>query len=184
MPAEVSVAAVPWHREPWARFALAFGILVSLFEVLYHGVVLDSDAFGLFVRGLAHATAAVLDPFYERVSVLHARVATNKFVVTVDDGCDGLQVCTLLSAAVLAFPSTWSQKLVGIVAGNIWLQGWNVVRIATLVVVGGIEREWFHPTHVYIWPTLLIALCLATWMAWARWTMRDDEPHEPDQAGA
>jgi exosortase H (IPTLxxWG-CTERM-specific) len=177
------VEAPPWYREPWARFAIGFGLLVSILEVVYHGVVLDSDAFNLFVKGLARATATVLDPFYERVSVLHARVATNKFVVTVDDGCDGLQVCTLLTSAVLAFPATWRQKVVGVVIGNLWLQTWNVVRIATLVVIGGIERSWFHPTHVYIWPTLLIALCLATWMAWARWTMSDDEPLERAEAG-
>jgi len=182
-PPEDDSAALPWYREPWAQFAIGFGLLISLFEFLYHGVVLDTDLFAQFVRGLAQATGAVLEPFYERVSVTHARVATNKFVVTVDDGCDGLQVGTLLTAAVLSFPATWRQKLVGVVIGNIWLQVWNVTRIATLVVVGGIERSWFHPTHVYIWPTLLIAICLGTWMAWARWTMHDDEfRHESDAA--
>ncbi len=169
---------LPWHRQPWARFAIGFSIMVSVFELAYQGLILESDLFASFVRGLAQATGAVLEPFYERVTVKHARVSTNHFVVTVDDGCDGLQVCTLLSAAVLAFPSTWKQKFVGIVVGNLWLQSWNVVRIATLVIVGGIERTWFHPTHVYIWPTLLIALCLVTWMAWARWTMRDDDALE------
>ena len=174
---------VAWYREPWARFAIGFGLLIAVFELLYHGIVLESDAFFGFVRLLARATGALLEPFYERVTVTHARVATNKFVVTVDDGCDGLQVGTLLTAAVLAFPATWRQKLAGIVLGNIWLQVWNVIRISTLVVVGGIEREWFDPTHVYIWPTLLIGICLATWMAWARWTIDDEEPRDgTDQA--
>lgn len=173
---------IPWYRQPWIRFAVSFGVLVSGLEVLYHGVALESDAFNAFVKALARATGSVLEPFYERVNVLHARVATNKFVVTVDDGCDGLQVCTLLTAAIVAFPSTWKQKLVGVIAGNLWLQLWNVVRIATLVVVGGFDRDWFHPTHVYIWPTLLIAICLGTWLAWANWTLRDDERPGPDKA--
>jgi exosortase H (IPTLxxWG-CTERM-specific) len=176
--------ALPWYREPWARFAVGFSVAVSLFEVAYYGLVLESEAFELFMRALAQATGAVLEPFYDRVSVVHARVSTNRFVVNVDDGCDGLQVGTLLTSAVLAFPSTWRQKLIGVVAGNLWLQAWNVVRIATLVAVGGIQRTWFHPTHVYIWPTLLIALCLATWLAWARWTIRNDEPLQRADAGA
>ena len=170
----------PFYRQPWARFAIGFSVIVMLSEVLYQGVILESDLFQSFVRGLAEASAAILTPFYEKVSVLSARVATNKFVVTVDKGCDGLQVCTLLTSAILAVPSTWKQKWVGIIVGNLWLQTWNVIRIASLVVVGGIDRDWFHPTHVYIWPTLLIALCLATWVAWARWTMPDDT--EPDRA--
>lgn len=174
----------PWYRESWARFAVGFSLSVTIFEVAYYGVVLESDAFGSFMRVLAEATGALLEPFYERVSVVNSRVATNKFVVNVDQGCDGLQVGTLLTAAVLAFPSTWRQKLVGVIAGNLWLQSWNVVRIATLVAVGGIERSWFYPTHEYIWPTLLIALCLATWMWWARWTLSNHEPLRPADTAA
>ena len=176
-PAEnpLAEAEPPLHRQPWIRFAVAFSVIVTTLELLYHGIALESMAFYTFLSGLAQATGFVLEPFYERVSVTGARVSTNQFVVTVDYGCDGLQVCTLLTSAVLAFPSTWKQKFIGIVAGNLWLQCWNVLRIVTLVVIGGIERSWFHPTHVYIWPTILIALCLATWMTWARWTMPDDD---------
>ena len=176
-------AAAPWYRQPWLHFSVGFGVLVTALEVVYHGFILESDAFLHLTRGLAQATGALLEPFYEHVNVLHARVATNKFVVTVDDGCDGLQVCTLLTAAVIAFPSTWRQKLVGVILGNLWLQFWNVLRITTLVVIGGIDRDWFHPTHVYIWPTLLIAICLSTWLAWANWTMRDDDLDEQLESG-
>jgi len=174
-PADSAGDALPWYRESWVGFAAGFSICVTVFEVAYYGVVLDSDAFQVFMKALAQATGAVLEPFYERVSVVSSRVATNKFVVNVDEGCDGLQVGTLLTAAILAFPSTWRQKLIGVIAGNLWLQSWNVIRIATLVAIGGIERSWFYPTHEYIWPTLLIALCLATWMWWARWTLSNDE---------
>ena len=176
--------ALPWYRQPWVHFSAGFAILVSVLEVGYHGYVLDSDVFSDFLKMLARMTGALLEPFYERVNVLHARVATNKFVVTVDEGCDGLQVCTLLTAAVIAFPSTWKQKLVGVVLGNLWLQAWNVTRIATLVVVGGVNRDWFHPTHVYVWPTLLIAICLGTWLTWANWILGDDDPHERTEAPA
>jgi len=176
--------ALAWYRQPWIRFSLGFAVLVSALEVLYHGYALESDTFNAFLKVLARATGALLEPFYERVNVLHARVATNQFVVTVDDGCDGLQVCTLLTAAIVAFPSSWKQKLIGVVLGNLWLQGWNVIRIATLVVIGGMNRDWFHPAHVYVWPTLLIAICLGTWLAWANWILRDEGLYERSEVTA
>ena len=76
---------------------------------------------------------------------------------------------------MLAFPAPWKFKLAGIVLGNLWMQAWNVARISTLVVIGGIHRPAFEPTHVYIWPTILIAICLGSWMLWARWVMSHDD---------
>jgi len=165
----------PLYAQPWVRFAVAFALLISIFEVIYHAVALESAAFYKLTHTLAQAAGVVLEPFYDRVTVSSARVSTNKFVVTVDYGCDGIQVCTLLMAAVLAFPSTVMQKVVGVVGGVLWLQAWNVMRVATLVAVGGFDRKLFEPTHIYIWPTLLVVICLATLMAWARWTLSDDE---------
>ena len=171
----------PLYRQPWLRFAVSFAVLVSLFELAYHTLALESALFYDFTSALAHIAGTLLVPFYERVTLTGSRVATNEFVVTVNYGCDGLQVCTLLTAAILAFPAPFGRKLVGIVAGNLWLQTWNVARIASLVVVGGIDDDWFEPVHVYVWPTILVAVCLATWMAWARWILRDDDP-EPAPA--
>jgi exosortase H (IPTLxxWG-CTERM-specific) len=165
----------PLYTQPWVRFAVGFALLITLFEVIYQTVALESSAFYKFTHGLAAGAGMILEPFYDRVTVASARVSTNKFVVTVDYGCDGIQVCTLLMSAVLAFPSTYFQKFVGVIGGVVWMQSWNMLRVATLVMVGGFDRKLFEPVHVYVWPTALVVICLATWMAWARWTMSDDE---------
>ena len=175
-------ADAPLYKQPWVRFAVGFAVLVSIFEVVYHAVALESMAFFYFTSALAHIAGTLLIPFYDRVTLTGSRLATHEFLVTVNSGCEGLQVCTLLTAAILAFPAPWKKKLVGIVAGNLWLQGWNIMRIATLVVVGGLYEPAFEPTHVYVWPTILVAVCLATWMAWARWTMRDDDAADTQPA--
>jgi exosortase H (IPTLxxWG-CTERM-specific) len=168
----------PLYKQPWVRFAVGFAVLISLFEVLYQAAALGSPAFYTFTRGLAQSGGFLLEPFYERVTVTNSRVATNQFVVTVNYGCDGIQLCTLLMSAVLAFPATLKQKLVGVIGGVVWIQIWNVLRIASLVIVGGFDRKLFEPVHVYVWPTLLVIICLGTWMAWARWTVWDDERSE------
>ena len=55
----------PFYRQPWARFAIGFSVIVMLSEVLYQGVILESDLFQYFVRGLAEASGAILTPFYD-----------------------------------------------------------------------------------------------------------------------
>ena len=154
----------------WIRFAVTFGVLALGFEIVYSAWALDSHAFHVFLTYLADATGLALEPFYEPVRVSDTRVSIPGFVVDVDYGCDAVQVCTLLMSAVLAFPARWNRKLLGILIGVPWMQAWNVTRIATLVVIGRIwGHNVFETTHVYIWPSVLIVISLASWMFWVRW---------------
>ena len=167
-------AAAPGAGALWVRFAVGFAVLEIVFEILYHAVALESPFFDGLLELLASASGAVLTPFYDSVKVTGTRLSIPGFTVDVDYGCDGIQVCSLLMAAVLAFPAPWRSKAVAIAIGLPWLQAWNVARISSLVAIGKhLGYPIFETSHVYVWPTVLVVVSLASWMAWARWATPD-----------
>ncbi len=83
-------------------------------------------------------------------------------------------ICALLAAAMLAFPATWFQKAVGLVAGLTVLNALNFVRICGLYFVGGLWYPEFHRAHLVYFPIFLIAMTVAVWILWVRWVTRDD----------
>ena len=45
------------------------------------------------------------------------RIASPRFSVNIENGCNGLETALLLAAAVLAFPASWVERAAGFVAG-------------------------------------------------------------------
>src|SRR5438128_4835981 len=64
------------------------------------------------------------------------RSTANGFAVSIESGCNGIEACIVLVAAVLAFPAPWRSKLVGLGAGIVAVQGLNIVRVISLFYIG------------------------------------------------
>ena len=74
----------------------------------------------------------------------------------------------IFAAVILAFPSTWRQRLLGLLFGAIILHAFNIVRIITLIRILSIEYAWFEFAHVYLWQTGTILMVFATFALWIR----------------
>jgi exosortase H (IPTLxxWG-CTERM-specific) len=162
----------PEGREPWLRFALIFGGLAIVSEVLYYSVTLDSEGFRLYLGVLAELSAAFLNLFGSDVAVHETRISSSEFAVEVAQGCDAIQVCSLLAAAVIAFPVEWKRKLRGLALGILWLQLLNLLRIITLFWIGAHFSSVFSTAHEIVWPGILIVITIVTWILWVRWETR------------
>lgn len=109
------------------------------------------------------------------------RSATNGFAISIERGCNGIEAIIILVSAVLAFPSPWKHKLVGIGIGFIAIQGLNLVRIISLYYMGQWSRLWFDWFHLYLWQALIILDALIVFLIWLRYLpppRQDDPPPE------
>jgi exosortase/archaeosortase family protein len=88
--------------------------------------------------------------------------------VQISPECDALQLCGILSAAIIAFRAPLHRKLIGIALGVAWLQIVNFARIVSLFFVGASKAVPFDTAHEVVWPAVLIAITIATWIVWAR----------------
>jgi len=74
----------------------------------------------------------------------------------------------IFAAVVLAFPSTWRQRLLGLLFGAVVIWLFNTVRIITLIWVLAWKASWFDFAHVYLWQTGTILIVFATFALWLR----------------
>jgi exosortase H (IPTLxxWG-CTERM-specific) len=158
-----------------------FGSFAVVSEVVYFAAALDSAAFESYLNVLAAISGWVLNLFGTEVEVFETRITGSDFAVAVAQGCDAIQVCSLLAAAVLAFPVSWGARFRGLAIGIALLQALNILRIVTLYWVGAFFSDFFKTAHEVVWPGALIVVTIVTWVLWVRWETPASFP-TPDAA--
>jgi exosortase H (IPTLxxWG-CTERM-specific) len=91
------------------------------------------------------------------------------FAVSIEAGCNGVEACIVLFAAIVAFPARWRDRLVGLAAGFVAVQALNVVRIISLFYLGQWNFAWFEFAHHYLWQGLIMLDVLVVFLVWARY---------------
>lgn len=99
------------------------------------------------------------------------------FAVSIEAGCNGAEATIVLVSAILAFPSPWRMKLIGIVAGFLPIQAMNLLRIISLFYLGQWNQTAFEWAHLYIWQSLIAFDVLIVFLIWLRYLPRANPPH-------
>ena len=89
--------------------------------------------------------------------------------MAIQAGCNGVEASIVLIAAMVAFPSPWRWKLIGIGAGFIAIQFMNLLRIITLFYLGQWNSTAFEWAHLYIWQALIMLDVLVVFLIWLRY---------------
>lgn len=159
---------------PGVRYLATFAIVaLALFSVLA-----TPWAERLFVQpftsGLVDMTAIIIRPFDARVvadgDIL--RFSDRRGAVQVLAGCNAVEVCALLAAAILAFPARFRDCLIGAGLGIVALQTVNLFRIITLLYLSAGSQDVFEFFHHYVWDAMIGLEGLLVFFFWARWQGR------------
>ncbi len=105
------------------------------------------------------------------------------FAVSIEAGCNGVEAGIVLTAAILAYPATWREKLVGIAIGLLTVQALNLLRIITLFYIGQWNAVVFEWAHLYIWQALIMLDVLLVFLFWLRWLFGRRRPAPAMAAG-
>jgi archaeosortase B (VPXXXP-CTERM-specific) len=147
-----------------ARFLRRFCLFTLL---LFAALYLATDA---ETASLTHVVAllvqSVLRGLGIRTRLEGATIHVPGFTVSVVDQCTAVYESALLAAAMLAFPATGRERAAGIAVGTFALAALNVLRIATLLLVGAWLPDWFSAVHLYAWQAILAAAVVALWLGW------------------
>jgi len=90
------------------------------------------------------------------------------FALEVRDGCNGVNVVILLWSAILAYPSNWRWKLLGLGRGLTAIQALNLLRLISLFSLGQYSFRVFEFAHLYLWETLIILDAIVVFRFWSR----------------
>jgi exosortase family protein XrtM len=152
------------------RFVLLFALL---FGALQLGLVKTrSPIADWLVAAPAGWTLAKILPD-DRVAVQGNQVHSQRVRLNILPGCEGTEVFFLLIAGVLAFPTSWRNKLRGLALGLPLAFGLNVARVIALYFTVRDAPAQFELVHGYVAPTALVA-CLGVFF-WL-WSARATSP--------
>jgi len=150
------------------RFFLLFiAIQIVLFGGELYGPVQASLVIP-WTATLARISAGLLQTFDPDVHAYGVVIQSlkNGFGVSIQPGCNGVEACIILIAAMLAFPAPWKYKLAGI--GIAAVQGVNIVRVISLFYLGQWNMKVFEFAHLYLWQALIMLDVLVVWLLWVR----------------
>ena len=160
------------------RFFVVFvALLVTLFSlrITTFGSKFVTEPF----TGILAQVSAFLIKLWDKDVISYGVIiqnTVNGFAVGIAPGCDGIEAVIILVSAIVAFPSPWKHKIVGIVLGFIAIQALNLVRIISLFYLGQWNQTWFDWFHLYLWQALIVLDALAVWLVWLRYLPRRKRP--------
>lgn len=163
-----------FFKSPAVQYLSLFALLaITLFSVLA-----TPWAERLFVQPftqlLVDICALVLAPFDGRVQAQGdiLRFSDGHGAVQVLAGCNAVEVCALLIAAILAFPGRLRDGLIGAAVGVIALQLVNLLRIISLLYLSRGSESMFEFFHHYVWDAMIGLEGLLVFFFWTRWQSR------------
>lgn len=154
------------------------GLMLALYTFLYHswdpqGAI--GRCYHEYMRLIAETSAACLALLGEHLNVRDTLV-NGRFPYVVVLDCTALDSHALFIAAVATFPSPLWTRLVGWIAGMVFIFFINVTRLVVLYYAGMSSRELFHTLHEEVFVFLIIALVCGAFASWASWASRARAP--------
>ncbi|MFY9555676.1 MAG: exosortase H [Blastocatellia bacterium] len=144
-------------------FALIFGACYFLFGVA-PGVRLG--IIKPYTRFLASAVVTVVNLFGAGATAIGEQVASPRFSINIAMGCDAVEASSLFLAGVLAYPTSWRAKLIGMVLGLPLIHAINLARLVGLYYAGVYLPSAVEELHVYVAQTIVILLSTAILILW------------------
>jgi len=151
------------------RFALTFLVLLILlfaFELAPPGQAVVVPWTELVAKASAGLVTAFDGNAFSQGKILYNPVTG--FAVAIEAGCNGVEAMLVLLAGILAYPSPWRSKAIGIAIGVVAIQALNLVRIVSLFYLGQWNAQWFEWAHLYVWQALIMLDALIVWLLWMR----------------
>jgi len=156
------------------RFLLVFAVLLIAFYAIITIDSVDTHAVLPFTAALARLSGAALNVVHEPVHVDGTVIAGSRFAVDIRGGCNGLEAVVFVCAAMLAFHAPLRKRIAGAFAAAVILEALNVIRIASLYLLGVYHRDVFETFHLAVWQTLMFGAAVFLFLFWtSRVTPRD-----------
>ncbi|HBY42140.1 MULTISPECIES: exosortase H [unclassified Brevundimonas] len=157
-------------RSPAVQFLGLFGLIALAFFWVLATPWADKGFVQPFTQSLVSVTAWLLAPFDSRVQAIGdiLRFSDGVGAVQVLAGCNAVEVCALLAAAILAYPTSLKRSLIGAALAIGALQLVNLLRIISLLYLARGSQPMFDFFHLYVWDAMIGLEALVIFFAWAR----------------
>jgi len=148
------------------RFILVYLILMGVFFTFIGFKPLQRiiDINGIYTNIVVYITSKVIRLVNIPSTAEGSIIKLPSISLDIKFGCNGLEAVMIYSVAVIAFPSTWKKRILGIIAGFLIIQIINIFRIVGLAYAGIHFKKFFYIIHIYIAQGIMIAISLSIFL--------------------
>ncbi len=149
------------------RFLVTFILLIVVLYGIVAAPPVNDTIVVPFTAMIASGTATILVPFSEGVVADGTLVTDGAAAVNIENGCNALEACIILVAAIVAFPARIRSKLIAVFAGCVGLQIVNLVRTSSLFLLLKHQPSVFEIAHGGVWQVVLVLLAVGFFLLWS-----------------
>lgn len=162
---------------PILKFFGFFLLSVALFYLFYYSDWYENNLRDSLLAVQARLGAGLINLFGYNVEVAQELITSDRFSMSIKNGCDGLEATAIFLAAVLAFPLAFKWKIPGLLVGLSVLFVANLIRIAGLYMVGVHWYSAFDFFHLHGGLVLFMFFALVIWIIWINWAFQQEKKY-------
>ena len=168
-------------RNPYSETTIPAFKFVALFVIIYSSLAATvatmpsvSHQFTVFVTKAAGLILALLgfvgEVSSEAIAYGYAEIRFNSTTYRVHEECTGIYLILLVGSAIIAVPSRFHFKFVGLILGSVVAAVIGCLRIVVLGCVAEYHNSIFHLFHTYIMEVVTVGLGLWILTIWFSFT--------------
>lgn len=144
----------------WLIFLVVLGSLVAFRQWKADWVNVK------FAEFTASIMAWILDMFgiHGKAHGVHVTSSVCRFRIIGE--CTAYYPMAIFVASVMAFPSRWSRRILGVLLGIPAMLLINQVRLVSLCYLLRAYPEQFDTLHIVVWQSLIIFFTVMLWIVW------------------
>jgi exosortase H (IPTLxxWG-CTERM-specific) len=143
-----------------------FAVLIAAYLLIAWNPVNDRVIVP-FTAGIANVSGGMLKMMGEDVRVAGTTIASSRFGVNINNGCNGVEAMLILLASIVAFPASMKARAAGLFLGALVVQLLNFIRIITLYLLGAYHPRLFDLFHTAVWQIVIILAAIGFFLVWS-----------------
>lgn len=163
------------------RFLLYFIAILAGLNFVYFlvaGSAVEEFVLSVLTAKPAYAIIRFLAP-HDAV-VLQGNHLTSPHVnFAVIRGCEGMEGILLMISAICAFQIPWRDRLLGLLAGLLFIYSFNILRIVALYFVMTHFQSAFAFAHLFVGQSITIVIVAVFFVLWVSRSQRKHETESP-----
>ena len=163
------ISTLKLYRENVSLFraGLLFAFFATAFMVAITSDYMQDGPIKQFSATLSHIAVGIIRLWEPVATATGTVVSSPRFSIRIVNGCNGVEVTSLLIAAILATPVPWKKRVAGIAIGSALIYVLNLFRIIILFAIGShYSMEVFDFFHIYIFQTVVVLIPVAFFLGW------------------
>lgn len=161
-----------FFAQPLNAVLLKFSVAMLLFYLIWATQFFQENFVQYVAYAYAKTTGLFLQLMQVPVFIAGDSVGDSAFMVSIKNGCDGIEAMAILLFAILVYPTSWVNRFKGFVIGFACLVALNFIRIISLYFIGVHVPNLFEVMHVSVWQFIFILVPLLIIYQWINWTKK------------